>query len=211
MLVVFIAGASASGKTKFAGELFATLQAAGIRCFSMKLDDYYKEIPEGVDFAQYKNTTNFDHPDCLDFMLLKKHIVALRQGQPIEKPVFDFKIERRVKTERVEPPDILLLDGTSALFFAQHFLPDLQKTYKVFLEADQDVLLKRRIRRDLLERGYTDEASILKKDAEFVRPTFKALIEPARDFADLLVNNNGGHSLKAAVRKTMEACKEILI
>jgi uridine kinase len=190
MIVVFIAGGSASGKTELTKQLLEKLKELKINCLSIKLDDYYKEIPEGVNIEKYKETTNFDNPDCLDLQLLKEHIINLEQGKDIEKPVFDFKIERRIKTEKIIPPEILLLDGTSSLYFANHFLPDLHKTFKIFIEVEQNTLLKRRIRRDLSERGYINEESITKKDTEYVRPTFYKFIEPTKEFADILIYNN---------------------
>ena len=220
MLVVFIAGASASGKTKFAELLLIKLNEIGIDCLSLKMDDYYKEIPADLDLAQYKQMTNFDNPNSLDLLLLKEHIITLRQGEFIDKPVFDFKIERRIRTEPIAPPAILLLDGTSALFFANHFMPDLQTTYKVFIEVNQTILLKRRTQRDLLERGYADEMSILKKDAEYVRPTFCTLIEPTKNFADIIINNNEDyavdtttqlHPFTLCAEKTVETLKDMLI
>ena len=218
MLVVFIAGASASGKTKFAEQLITKLNEIGIDCLSLKMDDYYKEIPADIDLTQYKQVTNFDNPNSLDLLLLKEHIITLRQGESINKPVFDFKIERRIRTEPIAPPAILLIDGTSALFFANHFMPDLQTTYKVFIEVNQETLLSRRIQRDLLERGYTDEMSILKKDAEYVRPTFFTLIEPTKNFADIIINNNEefdvatqSHLFTIYAEKTVEALKEMLL
>ncbi len=190
MIVVFIAGASASGKTKLTELLLEGLSARAIHCFSIKMDDYYKEIPPNIDIAHYKQTTNFDNPDCLDFELLKEHLLDLDQGKSIYKPVFDFNIERRITNALMRPPTVLVIEGTSALYFFHRFVPHLPKTYKIFIEVNQASLLKRRIARDLLERGYAEEKSILKKDTDFVRPTFLALIEPTKHFADMLVDNN---------------------
>ena len=220
MVVVFIAGASASGKTTFAEQLLIQLRDINIDCLSLKMDDYYKEIPASIDLAQYKQMTNFDHPTSLDFLLLKQHLITLKQGESIDKPIFDFKIECRIGTESIAPPTILLLDGTSSLFFANHHMPDLQTTYKIFIEVDQEIILKRRIQRDLLERGYLDEMSILKKDAEFVSPTFYTLIEPTKNFADILINNNTNyeerdmprqsHPFIRYVEKTVETLKKMI-
>ena len=190
MIAVFIAGASASGKTSLIKQISAKLKELHINCLSIRMDDYYKEIPPGLDIQQYKQTTNFDEPTCLDLLLLKDHITALNSGQSINKPLFDFKTERRIGVELMAPPSVLLIDGTASLFFANAFMPDLESTFKIFIETIQETLLKRRIERDRLERGYADEESILKKDTAFVRPTFISFIEPTKNFADLLIDNN---------------------
>ncbi|MBX9702936.1 MAG: zeta toxin family protein [Silvanigrellaceae bacterium] len=190
MIVVFIAGGSASGKTELAKQLLDKLQKNQMNCLSIKMDDYYKEMPASLDIDHYKATTNFDDPDCLDLPLLREHMIHLEQGKSIDKPVFDFKRERRIKTEKVTPPQILLLEGTASLYFANHFLPDLHTTFKIFIEVKPEILLKRRIQRDLIERGYGNEKRITQKDTEYVRPTFFKCIEPTKHFADMLIQNN---------------------
>ena len=210
MLVIFIAGGSASGKTELTKQLLMQLNRHDIQCFSIKLDDYYKEIPDGVELVQYKQTTNFDAPSCLDFALLKKHILMLQDGECIDKPVFDFKTERRVQVELVSPPGVLLVEGTSSLLFANQLKAELQQSYKVFLEVQQETLIKRRVARDVLERGYADEESILKKDSEYVRPTFLSLIEPSKNLADKVVDNNKSHTVTSEPHPLAIAAEEIV-
>ncbi|MDF1678672.1 MAG: zeta toxin family protein [Legionellaceae bacterium] len=190
MFIIFIAGGSAAGKTLLSKSLMERLNGLYKGCIAIKLDDYYREMPTYMDLAEYKQTTNFDDPNILDFALLKVHILSLFQGKSIHKPIFDFKCERRVGAELVLPPDILLVDGTASLLFAESFMPKYIPSYKVFIEVDADILLKRRIQRDRLERGYADEMSIIKKDTDYVRPTFASIIEPTKKSADMVIHNH---------------------
>jgi uridine kinase len=190
MIVVFIAGGSASGKTELTKQILKKIKAFDTTCLALKMDDYYKEIPDGINIDKYKETTNFDDLDCLDLKLLQEHIIGLAEGNHINKPIFDFNLERRVHVETIMPTEILLIEGTFALYFANRFFPNLAATFKIFIEANHDTLLKRRIMRDLIERGYADENSIIKKDTEYVRPTFMKSVEPTKAFADVLISND---------------------
>lgn len=210
MLIIFIAGGSASGKSELTKQLLKQFSKHKIQCLSIKLDDYYKEIPDEVDLIQYKQTTNFDAPTCLDFALLKKHILMLQEGECIDKPVFDFKTERRVQVELIFPPTVLLVEGTSSLLLADQLKEDLQQSYKIFVEVQQETLLKRRVARDVLERGYANEESILKKDAEYVRSTFLSFIEPSKNFADRLIDNNKAHTVITEPHPLAIAAEEIV-
>jgi uridine kinase len=210
MLIIFIAGGSASGKTELALQLREQFNALEINCLSIKLDDYYKEMPDGADLVQYKQTTNFDDPSCIDFLLLKTHVLMLQRGECIEKPVFDFKTERRVNVEPMSPPAVLLIEGTSSLLFAHQIQEDLHHSYKIFIEVTPDTLLARRVTRDKLERGYADEESILTKDTDHVRPTFLSLIEPSKHFADIRIDNNKTHTLPTEKHPLTISAEEIV-
>lgn len=190
MIIVCIAGGSASGKTTLTAQLLKQLNEFWPHCSSITMDDYYNEIPDGIDVDKYKETTNFDDPSCLDLKLLQKHITDLNLGNLIDKPVFDFKTERRIKTEKMAPPGILLLDGTASLYFANNFLQNIQQIFKIYIKATPDSLLERRVQRDLAERGYEDKKSITEKDTDYVRPTFFKFIEPTEKYADLLISND---------------------
>ena len=164
MITIFIAGASASGKSLLAKQLFTKLTGIGTSSLLMKMDDYYKEIPEGVDLAQYCSETNFDTPTILDLFLLEKHITALERGENINKPVFDFTTARRVRFETIFPPDILIIEGIFALYFCKKYLTDDPKRLNVFIETDSYfTLLNRRVARDLKERDRSDKKYILQK------------------------------------------------
>ncbi|MFI4957126.1 MAG: uridine kinase [Gammaproteobacteria bacterium] len=193
MIIVFIAGASCSGKSRFTENLLEKLRELQCNSLSIKMDDYYKEIPDDRELVEYKRTTNFDDPNSLDLSLLSEHVFTLGGGGSIIKPVFDFKTEKRIGTESIAAPAILLIDGTSAISFCTKFPAGTQTSYKVFIEAEQEVIIQRKIERDKDERGYDNTESILQKDAKFVRPTYIALIEPTKLLADIIIDNNTNH------------------
>lgn len=189
MLILLIAGASASGKSKLSGLILERLSRLGITNSRLGVDDYYYEIPEGVDLAEYKKNTNFDNPACLDFDLLFSHLMALEKGLVIQKPLFSFKTEKREGSENITPSDILLIDGTATLLFSEQYLSDFSNKYRIFIEVEQDIVLERRIIRDASERGY-DIPGIIEKDRQYIRPTYLKHIEPTKQSADIIVNNN---------------------
>jgi uridine kinase len=210
MLVIFIAGASGSGKTKLSNFIAKNFDTFSIQTSKIKLDDYYKEIPDGMNLEYYKKTTNFDAPDCLDFSLLAQHILHLLKGKSIKKPIFDFKVERRTGEESVAPPTVLIIEGTASLFFAQQWINHTLPSYKIFIDVHQETLLNRRITRDIDERGYADEASILKKDADYVRPTFLNFISPTRRFADEIIENHKEHKASTALHPLEVSANKIV-
>lgn len=189
MIIVLIAGASASGKTKLSELVREKLKNLDIDCSCLGMDHYYNEIPEGIDFNEYKTNSNFDLPSFLDFALLFSHITALNKGNSINKPIFSFKTEKREGSVPIAPSDVLLIDGTSALLFAEQYLSDFNNIYRIFVEVDQSIVLQRRIKRDASERMY-DIDSIIKKDEKIIRPTYLKFIEKTKETADIIVNNN---------------------
>lgn len=133
---------------------------------------------------------NWDHPDALDLDLLVEHLQVLRAGRPIDKPVYDFVSHTRsVRTERIDPALVVVIDGI--LLFADERVRSLCDV-KVFVDADADVRLIRRIRRDIAERGRPlDE--ILEQYLSTVQPMHLQFVEPSKRYADVIVPR-GGHN-----------------
>ncbi len=199
MIIILIAGASASGKTRLAAELLARLNESGHGThLLLKMDDYYHERPEGVDSEAFRRDTNFDTPTMLELSLLLEHLVCLDRGESITKPVFDFKTNRRVQTETINPPDVLIIEGLFALYFAQR-LPRHLNTITAFVETDSYLeLLKRRIKRDIDERGRRDADDVLQQERRFVGPAFFGTIAPSKSQADIVVDNSAQFIASAA-------------
>jgi uridine kinase len=179
-----VAGGSGSGKTTVAR---AILEAAGPeRIAFLAQDNYYRDVAWHDD-AQLR-AFNFDHPDALDTPLMVEHLRALKSGQPIDLPVYDFVAHRRTsRTVRIEPRPVILVEGI--LLFAE---PELRQLldFKVFVDTDSDVRLVRRIQRDLSERG-RETNQILHQYMSTVRPMHLEFVEPSKRWADVIVPEGG--------------------
>lgn len=153
MLIIGIAGGSGSGKstiTKYLSDKF------GDNVTVLRHDDYYKE-QHSMPFAE-RVKQNYDCPDAYDTELLAKHLRALRNGEPIDCPVYDYKeYDRSDKVRRIYPTKCLLLDGI--LILAEPKLRELMDL-KLFVDTDADIRILRRIRRDVNERRRTLDSVI---------------------------------------------------
>jgi uridine kinase len=190
MIVICVGGPSGGGKSTLIEQILICCNELSISCNILKTRDYYLEIPPGIDLEVYKKTTNFDRPKRLDFILLKKHILSLLKGESIEKPVYDRQTETRIGTEPILPSDVLLVDGTFSLYFAKHFMPELSPVFKIFIHTSPEILLDRRIPRDLAESRYKDEKEIREIYYKDILPSFFKYVEPTEKTADLIVNND---------------------
>jgi len=171
-IILGIAGGSASGKGFLAKQI---LKEMNLTILSM--DDYYKSTNDP--------NTNFDHPNSLDLELLAKHLVELQQGNTINKPIYDFVTHTRSGYEAFSSTKIVLLDGLFGL--NELFIDKL--SLSIFIKASETIRLKRRITRDIKERGRTKE-SVLKQWATTVQPMYSKHIEPQSKIADILIINN---------------------
>ena len=144
-LILGIAGCSGSGKTTLARELTAQLNAT-----LLPLDFYYRDLSHLA--AQERALQNFDHPNSIESELLGRHVVALAEGEAIERPVYDFSQHIRVagQTETVMSAEVLIIEGILALHYE-----NLRALYdfSIYVNAPHELCLKRRIYRDVRERG----------------------------------------------------------
>jgi len=183
-LVIGIAGGSGSGKTTVAQ---AILQRVGPdRISFLQHDAYYKDL-SGLPLAQ-RIEVNFDHPNSLDSELLTQHIRDLRDGRPIEVPVYDFSHHSRTtKTYTVQARGVILVEGI--LIFAEPYLRDLFDV-KIYVDTDSDLRFIRRLQRDITERGRTTE-SVIKQYLNTVRPMHLEFVEPSKRYADIIIPEGG--------------------
>src|SRR5438445_11821004 len=146
-LIIGIAGGSGSGKSTVARNVAELLTTSSVAFIDM--DAYYKNFPElSLD---ERRQLNWDHPDAFDYDLLFSHLDALSRRQAIEKPEYDFVTHlRRARPTRVEPADVLVIDGI--LLFVDDRVRDLCDV-KVFVDADSDIRLMRRVERDSNDRA----------------------------------------------------------
>ncbi len=149
-VVLAIAGCSGSGKTTLAAELATQLDAT-----LFPLDLYYRDLSQFPLDSRHKR--NFDHPDSLESELIVRHVRDLAAGRPIDRPVYDFKTHSRVAGafDRIVPASVVIVEGILALHFAE-LLP--LYTLCIYVDAPHDVCLRRRIDRDVRERGRTPQS-----------------------------------------------------
>jgi uridine kinase len=185
-LIIGIAGGSGSGKSTVARRVAESLHDASVAFIDM--DAYYVNF--GHLPMEERRRINWDHPDALDLSLLADHLARLAEGQAIEKPVYDFVTHsRRAETHRVEPADVIVIDGI--LLFVDERVRELCDV-KVFVDAEADVRLMRRIRRDMRVRGRTLE-EVLEQYVSTVQPMHLQFVEPSKRWADVIVPR-GGHN-----------------
>ena len=182
--VVLIGGGSASGKTYVLKKVLEKIPEERIARIS--LDDYYKDFSNLP--MEERAKVNFDHPKSFDWKLMVEQIRQLKNGQAIEKPIYDFTIHgRKPETEVVEPKELILVEGIMALVNKDlRALGDL----KVYINASRERRLVRRIERDQRERGRTYE-SIIEQYFATVLPMYEEIIAPSQYYADLIINNDG--------------------
>jgi uridine kinase len=188
-LVIGIAGGSGSGKTLVARTIVRDLGSD--RVVIVDQDSYYKNLDD-IPFLD-REARNFDHPDAFDGELLKRHLRELIAGRPVEQPIYDYTQHRRLaETRHIGEHHVIVLEGI--LIFVDPELRALMDI-KLFIDADADVRIMRRLRRDLIERGRSVD-SVLRQYEESVRPMHLQFVEPSKRYADLIIPE-GGENLVA--------------
>lgn len=182
MLVIGIAGGTGSGKTTVVNKILQQLNTEGVNVLSQ--DNYYHDNQQLT--LSEREVLNYDHPKSIDFDLLLKHVKALKNGENIEQPIYSFVTHSRTGDHvLVEPKNVLIVEGILVLTNSE-----LLKEYdlKVFVHADSDERLIRRIRRDTQERG-RDLQEVLHRYQTTLKPMHQEFIEPSKNEADLIVPN----------------------
>lgn len=182
MLVIGIAGGTGSGKTTVVNNILQQLNAEGVNVLSQ--DNYYHDNHH-LSLSE-REALNYDHPKSIDFELLVKHVKALKKGEIIEQPLYSFVTHSRTGDfVKVEPKNVLIVEGILVLTNTE-----LLKEFdlKVFVHADSDERLIRRIRRDTQERG-RDLHEVLHRYQTTLKPMHQEFIEPSKNEADLIVPN----------------------
>ena len=186
MLIIGIAGGSGSGKTTVVKAITEQLQD---KVTVIPQDSYYKDLSHATD--EEKRVHNFDHPDSIDFDLLRHQLKELREGKSVEQPIYSYITCGRSKTETVtvKPTDIIIVEGI--LIFTD---PKLRKLMdiKIFVDADDDDRLMRVMSRDIVERGKTVEW-VIERYSRTVKPMYLQFIEPSKRYADVIIPQ-GGHN-----------------
>lgn len=183
-MLIGIAGGTGSGKTTLADKLVDSFGSQEVTV--IRQDNYYKRHDD-MDYEQ-RAKLNYDHPDAFDSDLFYEHIVALKQGKPVEIPVYDYTIHNRSEeTILINPTPVIVLEGI--MLFVEKVLCDLMDI-KVFVDTDADVRILRRIVRDVKERGRSLE-SVIGQYLTTVKPMHEQFVEPSKRRADIIVPEGG--------------------
>lgn len=185
-LIIGIAGGSGSGKSTVARKVAESLTGASVAFIDM--DAYYRNFSSLP--IEERRRVNWDHPEAFDFTLLAEHLDRLAAGEAIDKPVYDFVTHTRAgHVERIAPADVVVIDGI--LLFVDEAVR-ARCDVKVFVDADADIRLIRRIQRDMESRGRPlDE--ILSQYLSTVQPMHQQFVEPSKRYADVIIPQ-GGHN-----------------
>ena len=196
MLLIGITGGTGCGKTTVVNQIIEEIPQGEVNVISQ--DAYYKDLSH-LSFEE-RTKVNFDHPKSLDFDLLKEHLFQLKQGKTIMQPTYSFVEHNRMpEVVPIEPCKVIIVEGI--LIFSHQDLRDLFDV-KIFVHADSDERLIRRIRRDTTERG-RDIQEVLDRYQNMLKPMHQQFIEPTKEFADLIIPNNRHNKVAIDIVKTI--------
>ncbi len=186
-ILIGIAGASGSGKTFVANSIIESLGSD--KAVISQEDSYYKDLSD-IPYEE-RTRKNFDHPDAFDYDLLTKHLFQLLNGEAVSHPIYDYKLHTRSKeTKTVGPGVLIILEGILILNNAR--LRELMD-YRVFIDTAMDICFVRRLKRDIEERGRTED-SVTRQYTETVQPMYLQFIAPSKQYADILISGEGRNS-----------------
>ena len=187
MFIIGIAGGTGSGKTTVVRKLIERLPKGEVVVIPQ--DSYYKDLSHYTE--EQKRVHNFDHPDSIDFDLLRAQLAELREGKEVDQPVYSYITCGRSKNEvvRVKPAEVIIVEGI--LIFTDPQLRELMDI-KIFVDADDDDRLMRVMARDIVERGKTVEW-VIERYSKTVKPMYLQFIEPSKRYADIIIPQ-GGHN-----------------
>jgi len=192
-LIIGIAGGTGSGKTSVARKIAEALPDSSVPEASvafLDMDGYYRNFDHLP--LDERRRINWDHPEAFDLDLFASHLEQLGRGEPIEKPVYDFATHlRSSRTERITPADVVVVDGI--LLFVDERIRAMFDV-KVFVDADADIRLVRRIQRDMFERKRPLE-DILQQYLTTVRPMHQQFVEPGKRYADIILPHGGQNAV----------------
>lgn len=183
MLIIGIAGGTGSGKTTVVHQIMNELPEAEVGIISQ--DSYYREN-HNMSFEE-RSKINFDHPHAIDFELLVQQLKDLKEGKTIDQPVYSFVTHNRTNdTIITHPRKVMIVEGI--LILANPELRDMFDV-KIYVHADSDERLIRRLKRDIAERG-RDMEEVLNRYQSTLKPMHEQFIEPTKAHADIIIPND---------------------
>ncbi len=196
MLIIGIAGGTGCGKTTVVNQILNELPEGEVGIISQ--DAYYKDTTHLSYEERVK--INFDHPRSIDFDLLTEHLIALKSEKTINQPIYSFvKHNRTGDTILTHPRKVMIVEGILILTN-----PELRKLFdiKIFVHADSDERLIRRLKRDIAERG-RDINEVLSRYQNTLKPMHQQFIEPMKAYADIIIPNNKYNTVAVNIVKTI--------
>ena len=186
-MIIGIAGGSGSGKTTLAKNIAAHF---GDKISVLRHDDYYKA--NSSLSKEERARLNYDHPDAFDTELLVNHLDALKNGEAVNSPIYDYSLhDRSGDIRRVEASSVIILEGI--LIFENTEITS-RLDMKIFVDTDSDVRILRRIARDVIDRGRTLE-SVIEQYLTTVKPMHEAFVEPSKKNADIIIPEGGNNPI----------------
>ncbi|OMP30472.1 uridine kinase [Mangrovimonas sp. DI 80] len=196
MLIIGIAGGTGCGKTTVVNQILEQSPDGEIGIISQ--DSYYRD----TSHLTYEERTaiNFDHPRSIDFELMEAHLKELKEGNTIEQPIYSFvKHNRTGETVKTAPTKVMIVEG---ILILTH--PELRKLFdiKIYVHADSDERLIRRLKRDISERG-RDLDEVLSRYQDTLKPMHEQFIEPTKEYADIIIPNNRYNTVAIDIVKSI--------
>lgn len=196
MLIIGIAGGTGSGKTTVVNQIIDELKHEEVDVISQ--DSYYQDTSH-LSFEDRKKI-NFDHPKSIDFELLAEHLRDLRKGETIQQPIYSFKEHNRTgETVEIQPRKVIIVEG---ILILTH--PEIRELFdiKMYVHADSDERLIRRLKRDIAERG-RDLEEVLWRYQTTLKPMHQQFIEPTKEFADIIIPTNRINTVAVDIVQTI--------
>ena len=196
MLIIGIAGGTGCGKTTVVDQIVEEFPPGEVGVISQ--DSYYRDLSH-LSLKERKKT-NFDHPKSIDFDLLESHLKLLSKGQPIEQPVYSFlECNRTKETLTIAPTKVIIVEGILILTNAAiRKMMDI----KIFVHADSDERLIRRLKRDVNERGWNLNET-LDNYQNTIKPMHDQFIEPTKEYADIIIPHNTYNTVAVDIVRTI--------
>ncbi|MFM1878364.1 MAG: hypothetical protein RLZZ241_1230 [Bacteroidota bacterium] len=202
MLTIGIAGGTGCGKTTVVDQITSELPDSEVGILSQ--DSYYRDL-SNLSFEE-RCKVNFDHPAAIDFELLESHLRQLKSGIPVAQPVYSFKNHNRTSQTILTPPrKVMIVEGI--LIMSHPGMRDLFDI-KIYVHADSDERLIRRLKRDISERG-RDLEEVLERYQTTLKPMHEEFIEPTKEYADIIIPNNRYNTVAVNIVRTIIAEKLI--
>lgn len=196
MLIIGIAGGTGSGKTTVVNQIIDELKHEEVDVISQ--DSYYQDTTH-LNFEERKKI-NFDHPKSIDFDLLGEHLKTLKSGKSIQQPVYSFKEHNRTGDfVEIQPRKVVIVEG---ILILTH--PEIRELFdiKIYVHADSDERLIRRLKRDIADRG-RDLEEVLWRYQTTLKPMHQQFIEPTKEFADIIIPTNRYNTVAVDIVQTI--------